>query len=303
MKTAIIGANGQLGVDLCRVLRKQGITLTALTHKDVEVASSEQVDRVLDAVHPDVLISTAAYHKVEECEQQPGTSFAVNATGPRNLALACQRINAVLVHFSTDYVFDGGRCSSPTAKPICLDLSSIMASPSSRGNAWYLLVGRATSSSAPADCTRSPAAARKARETVETMLKKAAEGQPIRVVNDQVLTPTFTGDLANAISQLTQTDAYGLYHISAEGQCSWYEFARKIFELQNLAVDLRPVSTLEFPSPVQRPPYSVLSKQKLKTLGISMPPWENSFARYLAARKFSERHRLGLPKQSEINPQ
>ena len=127
---------------------------------------------------------------------------------------------------------------------------------------------------------------------VETMLKKAAEGQPIRVVNDQVLTPTFTGDLANAISQLTQTDAYGLYHISAEGQCSWYEFARKIFELENLAVDLRPVSTLEFPSPVQRPPYSVLSKQKLKTLGISMPPWEDGLARYLAARKFSERHAL-----------
>jgi dTDP-4-dehydrorhamnose reductase len=114
------------------------------------------------------------------------------------------------------------------------------------------------------------------------MLKKAGEGVPIRVVNDQVLTPTFTGDLAAAVSQLIRTQAYGLYHVSAEGQCSWYEFARKIFELENLPVDSKPVSTTEFPSPVQRPAYSVLSKQKLNKLGITMPRWEDGLSRYFA---------------------
>jgi dTDP-4-dehydrorhamnose reductase len=286
MKVAIIGANGQLGVDLCRVLSGQGITLAALTHQDVDVSDSDQVDPVLDAVRPDVVISTAAYHKVEECEHHPGTSFAVNATGPRNLAQACRRINAVLVHFSTDYVFDGSQKQpyreSDLPHPLNVYGVSKLAGeamvPFTWGRHFVIrtcgLYGTAGSSG-------------KGGNFVETMLKKAA-GSPLRVVNDQVLTPTFTGDLAEAVSQLIRNDAYGLYHVSAEGQCSWYEFARKIFELENLAVDLKPVSTLEFPSPVQRPAYSVLSKQKLKSLGISMPPWEDGLARYLGARKSSE---------------
>src|SRR5882757_1646425 len=107
MKIAIIGANGQLGMDLRRALSAE--TIVPLTHGDLDVSNSEQVDQVLDSSSPDVVISTAAFHNVEVCETQPGTSLAVNATGPRNLALACRRINAVLVHFSTDYVFDGGR--------------------------------------------------------------------------------------------------------------------------------------------------------------------------------------------------
>jgi dTDP-4-dehydrorhamnose reductase len=117
------------------------------------------------------------------------------------------------------------------------------------------------------------------------MLKKAAEGHPVRVVNDQVLTPTFTGDLADSIVELIRTGAYGLYHVSAEGQCSWFEFARKIFELGDLAVDLKPVSSTEFASPVQRPSYSVLSKQKLASLGLGMPGWEQGLSRYLTARQ------------------
>ncbi len=120
---------------------------------------------------------------------------------------------------------------------------------------------------------------------METMLKKASEGAPIRVVDDQVLTPTFTGHLAEAVSQLIRTEAYGLYHVSEEGQCSWYEFARKIFELEKLPVSLKPVSSREFASPVQRPAYSVLSKQKLRGLGLSMPSWDDGLSRYLSARR------------------
>jgi len=120
---------------------------------------------------------------------------------------------------------------------------------------------------------------------VETMLRNAVAGAPIRVVNDQVLTPTFTGDLAGAVAKLIRTETYGLHHISAEGQCSWYQFARKIFELEALKVNLTPVSTSEFNSPVQRPAYSVLSKEKLKRLGLTMPRWEEGLARYLAARR------------------
>src|SRR4029077_1554871 len=108
MRVAVIGADGQLGTDLCRVFAGQKVSVLPLTRREIDVSDSAQVDRVLGALQADVVISTAAFHKVEECEKQPAQSFVVNAVGPRNLALACRQNNAVLVHFSTDYVFDGG---------------------------------------------------------------------------------------------------------------------------------------------------------------------------------------------------
>jgi len=284
MKIAVIGANGQLGTDLCRVLAHQDMAVVPLLHRDLDVTNVAQVGQILDSIQADVVISTAAYHKVEECEKQPALSFAVNAIGPRNLAVACQRHNSVLVHFSTDYVFDGQRrepyTESDLPRPLNVYGVSKLAGEGMVALAWersFLirtcgLYGVAGSSG-------------KGGNFVETMLRNAAEGAPIRVVNDQVLTPTFTGDLAGAVAKLIRTEAYGLHHISAEGQCSWYEFARKIFELEALKVNLTPVSTSEFPSPVQRPAYSVLSKEKLKRLGLAMPKWEEGLARYLAARR------------------
>jgi dTDP-4-dehydrorhamnose reductase len=284
MKVAVIGANGQLGTDLCRVLTAQKVSVVPLTRRDVDVADSAQVDRVLGTLKADVVISTAAFHKVEECEKQPAPSFAVNATGPRNLALACRQNNAVLVHFSTDYVFDGRErrpyTESDLPRPLNVYGVSKLAGEHMVRLTWERhfvirtcgLYGVAGS-------------AGKGGNFVETMLKKASEGAPVRVVNDQVLTPTFTGDLAEAVSKLIRTEAYGLYHVSAEGECSWYDFARKIFELEGLKVDLRPVSSGELSSPVQRPAYSVLSKQKLAHPGIAMKRWQEGLGSYLAARR------------------
>jgi len=284
MKVAVIGANGQLGTDLCRVLAAQSFSVVPLTHRDVDVSDSAQVDRVLSSIHADVVISTAAFHKVEECEKQPAQSFAVNAVGPRNLALACRPKNAVLVHFSTDYVFDGAQrrpyTESDLPRPLNVYGVSKLAGEHMLGLTWdRCFVIRTCGLYGVAG------SAGKGGNFVETMLKKASEGAPIRVVDDQVLTPTFTGHLAEAVSQLIRTEAYGLYHVSEEGQCSWYEFARKIFELEKLPVNLKPVSSREFASPVQRPAYSVLSKQKLRGLGLSMPSWDDGLSRYLSARR------------------
>jgi dTDP-4-dehydrorhamnose reductase len=283
MKVAVIGANGQLGTDLCRILADQNVPVLPLTRREIDVSDSTQVDRVLGALQADVVISTAAFHKVEECEKQAAQSFDVNAAGPRNLALACRQHNAVLVHFSTDYVFDGSErrpyAESDLPRPLNVYGVSKLAGEHMLRLTWERhfvirtcgLYGVAGS-------------AGKGGNFVETMLKKAGEGVPIRVVDDQVLTPTFTGDLAEAVSILIRTEAYGLYHVSAEGQCSWYEFARTIFELEKLTVDLRSVSSSQFSSPVQRPAYSVLSKQKLSQLGIVMKTWREGLASYLAAR-------------------
>jgi dTDP-4-dehydrorhamnose reductase len=284
MKVAVIGANGQLGTDLCRVLAAQSFSVLPLTHRDVDVSDSAQVDRVLSSIHADVVISTAAFHKVEECEKQPAQSFAVNAVGPRNLALACRPKNAVLVHFSTDYVFDGAQrrpyTESDLPRPLNVYGVSKLAGEHMLGLTWdRCFVIRTCGLYGVAG------SAGKGGNFVETMLKKASEGAPIRVVDDQVLTPTFTADLAEAVSQLIRTEAYGLYHVSEEGQCSWYEFAGKIFELEKLPVNLKPVSSREFASPVQRPAYSVLSKQKLRGIGLSMPSWDDGLSRYLSARR------------------
>jgi len=283
MKVAIIGANGQLGTDLCRILAGQKVSVLPLTRREIDVSDSTQVDRVLGPLQADVVISTAAFHKVEECEKQPAQSFAVNAAGPRNLALACRQNSAVLVHFSTDYVFDGSErrpyAESDLPRPLNVYGVSKLAGEHMLRLTWERhfvirtcgLYGVAGS-------------AGKGGNFVETMLKKASEPAPVRVVNDQVLTPTFTGDLAEAVSKLIRTEAYGLYHVSAQGECSWYEFARKIFEFEKLKVDLSSVSSAEFSSPVRRPAYSVLSKQKLSQLGIAMKTWQEGLASYLAAR-------------------
>jgi len=284
MKAVVIGANGQLGVDVCRVLTGHSVDMLPITHRDLDVTDSGLVEQALEKIQPDVVISTAAFHKVEECEKLPALSFEVNAIGPRNVAHACRRIDAALVHFSTDYVFSGARRQPHTEtclpEPLNVYGVSKLAGEAMLASAWERhfvvrtcgLYGLAGSSG-------------KGGNFVELMLKKARESAPIRVVNDQVLTPTFTSDLAEVVWQLIQTKAYGLYHASAEGECSWYDFARKIFELEGLQVDVEPVSSDEFPSSVKRPAYSVLSKQKLSKLGIEIPSWDDGLRRYLLARR------------------
>jgi dTDP-4-dehydrorhamnose reductase len=264
-------------------LAAQSLTVLRLTHGDLDVTRCEQVEDVLGAAKADVVISTAAFHKVEQCEKDPSTSFAVNAIGPWNVANWCRRADAILVHFSTDYVFDGGRAipylEADLARPLNVYGVSKLAGEGMIATTWE-------KSFVVRTCGLYGLAGSRGRggNFVETMLKKANENTPIRVVQDQVLGPTFTGDLAEAISCLIQTERYGLYHMTAEGQCSWYEFARKIFELEGLNINIEPVNTSESASPVRRPAYSVLSKRKLNSLGIAMPAWQDGLSRYLSAR-------------------
>jgi dTDP-4-dehydrorhamnose reductase len=284
MKVVIVGAKGQLGVDLCSSLFLRDNSVIQLTHDDVDVSDSDQVERVIGSTRADVVISTAAFHKVEQCETQPEPSFAVNAIGPWNLANTCRRMNAVLVHFSTDYVFDG-HSRQPYNE---LDLPgplNVYGVSKLAGEGMVALTWKR--SFIVRTCGLYGLAGSRGRggNFVEAMLKKTADNAPIRVVYDQVLTPTFTTDLAEAIRKLINTENYGLYHISAEGQCSWFEFARRIFEIEAIQPNLTPVSTAQFSSTVKRPAYSVLAKRKLQSLGIHMPYWEDGLRRYLALRR------------------
>lgn len=283
MKVLLIGANGQLGSDLLKVLQACGDTVVPMTHAHMDVCSEERVAAAMAEAEPDVVISTAAYHRVDECETTPALAFQVNGIGAMNLARACHRSGAVLVNFSTDYVFDGKKNAAYEETDLPSPLSVYGAS---KVLGEHLVAAYTDRYFVIRTCGLYGVAGSRGRggNFVETMLKKAVAGETVRVVDDQILTPTYTADLAEATRKLVLTARYGLYHVTSEGQCSWYEFAQHIFERAELDVKLSPLSSREFASPVKRPANSVLSKAKLRSLGLSIPSWKDALPRYLQER-------------------
>lgn len=284
MKILLIGATGQLGTDLTETFRKRGDEVVPLAHSEVDVRHSGKLTAAVVESKPDVVVSTAAFHKVEECEKQPLVAFDVNAIGASNLGLACKVAGCAVVFFSTDYVFGDTRRRpySEADLPEPLNVYGV-----SKLSGEHLIAFSCERHFIVRTCGLYGLAGSsgKGGNFVENMLKKASTGGQIKVVDDQVLTPSYTVDVAEAVAQLIPTERYGTYHISNEGECSWHRFTQEIFRLQGLPADLIPVTTDHFFSPVRRPRYSVLSKQKLYNVSIQMPVWEDALRRYLASRK------------------
>jgi dTDP-4-dehydrorhamnose reductase len=283
MRVLLIGANGQLGSDLLRAFRTAGHIVMPFTHSQVDVCSGDRVAEIVDEAKPEIVLNTAAFHKVEECEKNPALAFQVNSSAAINLARICKQSGSILVHFSTDYVFDGLKIApyEETDLPCPLNVYGV-----SKVAGEHLIACNADRYFVIRTCGLYGVAGSsgKGGNFVENMLKKALAGETIRVVDDQVLTPTYTVDLAEATQKLLLTKRYGLYHLSSEGQCSWFEFTRRIFEWAAVEAKLIAVKTSDFPSPVRRPAYSVLSKKKLRSLGVSVPPWQDALSRYLQER-------------------
>jgi dTDP-4-dehydrorhamnose reductase len=284
MKVAVIGAKGQLGQDLLKALEEKGDEAIALAHEDLDVTDLEATRRTIREIAPHVVVNTAAFHKVDLCEDEPAQTFAVNASGARHVAMACAEAGAVAVFFSTDYVF-GGEKREPYREedrpnPLSVyGVSKLAGELATRITLERHFVIRTTGLYGLAG------ASGKGGNFVETMLRLAREGKSIRVVEDQVLTPTYTVDLAERVVQLLHTDAYGLYHMTSTGECSWYEFARTIFELAGLTVDLSPTTSTEFGAKARRPAYSVLDNVRMREVGIpEFRPWREALKAYLEAR-------------------
>jgi dTDP-4-dehydrorhamnose reductase len=285
MKVLLIGANGQLGTDLNAVLQRRGVKVRSVIEPELDIRNPTACGAMVGSTEPDIVINTAAFHRVEQCELQPTTAFEVNAVGARNLAAACSQHGATLVHFSTDFVFDGAKGAPyvETDTPVPQSAYAVSKLASEHMVAYttrrYFLVRT---------CGLYGVAGPHGKDGnfVDIMLKKAAAGDRIRVVDDQILTPTYTADLAENLARLIATQAYGLYHMTNEGQCSWYEFAAAVFEAAAVKADLAPCKTIDYPTSVRRPSYSVLSKDKFHALDIGrMPHWRDSLSRYLQARQ------------------
>uniref|UniRef100_UPI00064F8E24 dTDP-4-dehydrorhamnose reductase n=1 Tax=Methanosarcina mazei TaxID=2209 RepID=UPI00064F8E24 len=262
IKTLIIGASGMLGSDLCKAFPDA----VKLTHHDLDITDREQVIESILKIKPDVVINAAAYTNVDGCEDNKELAFKVNGHGPGYIAEACARAGAKLVHFSTDYVFDGSKkeyVESDIPDPINVyGDSKLLGEKKIIENmddyrivriSWLFGIH--------------------GKNFVETMLKLSGEMDTVKVVNDQFGKPTYTMDLASKVKEIIELDP-GIYHITNDGICSWYEFASSIID------NVIPCTSEEFPRKAKRPKYSVLVNTKTGP----MRHWKEALKDYLQER-------------------
>ncbi len=281
MKIAVIGAHGQLGSDLIRLL---GDDAVELTHTQIEITDPVSVAAALGAVAPDTVINTAAYNLVDNAEQEPDRAFAINAFGPLHLARYCEERGLALVHVSTDYVFgqDVER-ATPYAETDLPGPVSVYGTSKLAGEHLVRAACRRHFVVRTCGLYGRPTSVGKGN-FVRTMLRLAQDRDELTVIDDQHCTPTSTADLAAAIVELVQTDEYGLYHATNSGSTTWYGFARAIFDLSGIGIKVTPITSAQFAAPACRPAYSVLDSTRIaEVTGVSLRPWRDALAAYLSA--------------------
>jgi dTDP-4-dehydrorhamnose reductase len=258
MKVLVIGANGQLGKDLIRVLGEQ-FNVQGYTRHDMDITRLEQCREMICKVRPDAIIHAAAYTAVDLAESERDAAFKVNAVGSRNVAVAAQEVGAKLCYISTDYVFDG-KVSQPYNEYDRTGPESIYGKSKLAGEHMvqtlthkYFIV------------RTSWLYGHHGNKFVKTMLKLGKEKEQLNVVYDQVGSPTYSIDLCRFLENLIQTDKYGIYHATNTGTCSWLQFAEAIFEESGLTVQVHPCSTEQFRRPAPRPAFSVLDHMSIRT--------------------------------------
>jgi len=282
MRIAIIGADGQLGTDLVEQCTREGHEVTSLTYNDIHIEDMDSVRAALTAAKPDAVFNAAAYHNVPKCETEVELAFAVNAKGPLNIARLSEQVGFAFIHYSTDYVFDGLKrapyVETDAPNPLNVYSTSKLAGEycalnySPRGTVIRLsgIYGRIPSLT-------------KGNNFVSIMVKLAAEKPEVRVVTDEILSPTPTTEIAEKSLAILRSGETGLYHLVSEGECSWFEFARTIWDTLELKTPLLETSVKEFASPVKRPFYSVLENAHYNRLpnAVPMTHWKEALVKFL----------------------
>ena len=280
MRVAVIGSTGQLGQDL---LRAFGDEATGFAHEDLDVTDEAGVASAIGSLRPDWVLNTAAFHRVDDCEDDPSTTFAVNALGALNVARAAADVGSGVAFYSTDYVF-GGQARERNypyeegdgLQPISVYGASKVAGEQlvAQANPRHLVLRSAG--------LYGTATSRKGWTFPELMINKARTDGRVRVVTDQVLSPTFTADLAEKTKELIEHEAVGLFHLTNDGECSWFEFAKGAFELAGVEAEMEPVDSAQFKQRARRPSYSALASSRLEEVGLSpMRPWREALGDYL----------------------
>jgi len=288
MKILITGSNGQLGSELRKIIKAgrselgsipdnvRNARLLCVDIDDVNIEDMEAVKAMVDSFAPDVIINCAAFTNVNQCETDRETAFKANAMGPRNLAAAAEQLGAKLIHVSTDYVFEGNG-----KKPYCewnvCNPQSVYGYTKWLGEQYvrdfstkYIIVRTAWLYGYDGN------------NFVKTIIKTAREKGALKVVDDQWGNPTNAVDLAHHLLKLADTNEYGVYHCTGDGECSWYEFACEIIRLAKIDCTITPCTTEEYPTPAKRPSYSSLENMMLKcTVGDEMRNWKDALAYFI----------------------
>lgn len=288
MKTAkrvvVFGASGQLGVELCAELGRRGYEVRGFERAKIDISSGEQVERALAEFDPAAVFNAAAYNQVDVAEREPMAAFEANALAVRNLALACRQNDAQLVHFSTDYVFDGTLGRVYTENDAVHPLGAYAVSKF--GGELYAQAYLDRPLIVRTSGVFGPGGMRTARGNFpELMLRLAREGKPIRVVEDHVASPTYSPWLASRSIDLLERDMAGIFHCGGGQAVSWFDFARLIFDKAGLEADLQPTNEREYRTAARRPKFSALDNARMRECGVAaMPPLADAVADYLVAR-------------------
>jgi dTDP-4-dehydrorhamnose reductase len=271
VRVLVTGAEGQLGLELAELLPRRGHEVAALAREDLDVTDARAVGAILEEHEPELVVNAAAYTDVDGSETETDLAYRVNALGPRNLAIHCERLGCELLHVGTNYVFDGegDRPYEPFDPP---NPASVYGRTKLAGeeyvrdlcSRWYVV--------------RSAGVYGRGHNFVRTMLRLAGERDVLKVKSDEFISPTYARDLAEGTLAVIDSGLYGLYHLTNAGSCSWYEFAREIFEISGIEVEVVPVPSSEYPLPAPRPANGLLADPESPRLR----PWRQALAEYLA---------------------
>jgi len=286
MVVLIAGGSGQLGQSLQFIADKYPeIKFQFLSSSELNISDKENCKTVFSELKPDFCVNAAAYTAVDKAESEPEKATLINVGGAKNLAETCKDFNVTLIHISTDFVFDGNKTTPYTEKDV--------ANPKGVYGQTKLDGEKAVKAVLEAHfiIRTSWLYSQFGNNFMKTMIRLGREKDSLSIVSDQIGTPTNAVDLATAIAKIIKKaenlreqknelkSLYGLYHFSNEGQCSWFDFAKKIFEINKIEIDLKPIPTSGYPTPAERPKYSVLDKSKIKTnFGLEINNWEDSIA-------------------------
>jgi dTDP-4-dehydrorhamnose reductase len=284
-RALIFGAKGQLGVELGRVFRDRGYQVIGYERAQVDICDAARVEKVVSEHDPRVILNAAAYNMVDVAEREPQAAYMVNGLAVRNLAVAARQADAVFVHFSTDYVFDGkaGRVYTEEDQPHPLGAYAVSKLAGELYAQAYLekpLIIRTSG-------VFGPAGTQTARGNfVELMLRLAGGKQTIRVVEDHFASPTYAPALAERTAELVDKRQHGVFHAGGGTPISWFEFARLIFDTAGSEPELRATNEREYRTPARRPQYSALSNAKMERAGVRpMPSLPDAVRAYLAVRE------------------
>jgi dTDP-4-dehydrorhamnose reductase len=281
MKIAVIGATGQLGTDIIKTLENVH-EVVGLSHKEIEIANYESC-MILKEHKPNFIMNTAAFHKTDQCEDEPLKTFSVNAIGPKNVAAISKEICATNVFISTDYIFSGSKnepyTEDDTPDPINTYGISKLAGELFTKQTPNHYIFRVASLFGIAG------ASGKGGNFVETMITKAKKNEPITVVDDMWMSPTYTKDAAKTIKRILELSLpFGIYHLTNQGQCTWFQFAQEIFNLTGLAPDLKRIETSQIQTKAKRPLFSALKTMKLAKYNLEMRNWKEALYSYLVEK-------------------